>query len=381
MPRRPSGRCRASRVAPFSSRSSASSELRAAPVNIVSLGAICLPMIRILSHSPAGASRARGVHLACELQETILVAPDEEDLEQLQFEVAALRLALHGELHEVGGLVVKTIGHVEVGFGQRVARLQCWPDRRPRACLRPSRACVPVPSHARPAPRQRRQRRCAAGGHRRRVFLRRRCRHRAARGAAGVRDAALRMSRPSASSRSASAAPRSRRRRWNSTTPANAATSASSSHQYSIARSSSVGPLVRRVAVWPASRVLLPAPRGLALARPQVRLRASNRWPRARRQLVWFPRRRHPLRGYRCRTALQRRKLGVAHLQQAACLGQLCLELLDAGIDIRRGRWRWLEAAAGGTAVAVEGAACALLRRHESQAAGVGRGRGLVAVR
>ena len=63
---------------------------RIAPVNSGSSGAICLPMMRILSHSPGRRFRARGVHLACDLQETILVAPDEEDLEQLQIQIATV---------------------------------------------------------------------------------------------------------------------------------------------------------------------------------------------------------------------------------------------------------------------------------------------------
>ena len=68
------------------------------------------------------------MHLAGNLEEPVAVAPDEEDLEQLEPQVAPLGLALDRELDQIGGLVVQAIGHVEVGFGQRVARLDA--DRR-----------------------------------------------------------------------------------------------------------------------------------------------------------------------------------------------------------------------------------------------------------
>ena len=66
---------------------------------------------------------ARRIHLARHLEEAVAIAPDEEDLGQLQLEVAALRLALRCHLHQVGGLVVQAVGHVEVRLGQRVTRL------------------------------------------------------------------------------------------------------------------------------------------------------------------------------------------------------------------------------------------------------------------
>ena len=66
---------------------------------------------------------AHARQFARRLQELLLVAPHEEHLEQLQLQLATLRLALDRRLHKVGGLVIETIGHVEVGLGERVALL------------------------------------------------------------------------------------------------------------------------------------------------------------------------------------------------------------------------------------------------------------------
>ena len=62
--------------------------------------------------------------LASELQELILVAPDEIDLEQLELQVAALRLAGNRDAHQIGRLIVQAISHVEIGLGQRIALVE-----------------------------------------------------------------------------------------------------------------------------------------------------------------------------------------------------------------------------------------------------------------
>jgi hypothetical protein len=66
----------------------------------------------------------RPVQLARRLQEFVAIAPDEEHLGQLQLEVAALRLARCGEPHQVRRLVVESVGHVEIGLGQRIALVE-----------------------------------------------------------------------------------------------------------------------------------------------------------------------------------------------------------------------------------------------------------------
>ena len=85
-------------------------------------------MMRIFSHSPGAASRAALRQLARGLQELLLVAPDEEHLEELELQIAARRLAADGNADEVSGLVVQTIGHVKVGLGERIALVEV--DRR-----------------------------------------------------------------------------------------------------------------------------------------------------------------------------------------------------------------------------------------------------------
>ena len=96
----------------------------ASPLNIASSGAICLPMMRTLSHSP-GAACARGaVQLARGVEEQVLVAPHEVDFQELELQVAAAGLAADRDLHQVGGLVVQAVSHVEVGFGQRVLLIE-----------------------------------------------------------------------------------------------------------------------------------------------------------------------------------------------------------------------------------------------------------------
>ena len=62
------------------------------------------------------------------VQELLFVAPYEEDFEELQFQVAAIGLAVDGDANEVGRLIVQAVGHVEIGFGQRIALIEI--DRR-----------------------------------------------------------------------------------------------------------------------------------------------------------------------------------------------------------------------------------------------------------
>ncbi len=67
---------------------------------------------------------ARRGELARGLQELLAVAPHEEHFEELEAKIATPRLALAGEADEIGGLVVETVGHVEVGFGERIALVE-----------------------------------------------------------------------------------------------------------------------------------------------------------------------------------------------------------------------------------------------------------------
>ena len=85
-------------------------------------------MMRIFSHSPGAASLAALRQLARGLQELLLVAPDEEHFEELQLQIAPPGLAADGDADQVRGLVVQAVGHVEVGFGERIALVEV--DRR-----------------------------------------------------------------------------------------------------------------------------------------------------------------------------------------------------------------------------------------------------------
>jgi hypothetical protein len=67
---------------------------------------------------------ARIAEVAGQAEEFLLVAPDEEHFEQLELEVTSAGLALNGDAHQVRRLVVQAIGHVEIGFGQRIALVQ-----------------------------------------------------------------------------------------------------------------------------------------------------------------------------------------------------------------------------------------------------------------
>ena len=58
------------------------------------------------------------------LQERVLVAPDEIDFKQLQAQIAPVRFALERNSHEVGCLIIQTVCHVKIGFGQRIALIE-----------------------------------------------------------------------------------------------------------------------------------------------------------------------------------------------------------------------------------------------------------------
>ena len=109
-----------------STRAPAPRPLPALAANSGSPGQICLPMMTILSHSPAGAWSRVCRELLRGLQEGVLVAPDEVDLEQLHAQIAPLGLALERDAHEIGGLIVQAVGHVEIGFGQRIALIEIY---------------------------------------------------------------------------------------------------------------------------------------------------------------------------------------------------------------------------------------------------------------
>ena len=80
--------------------------------------------MRIFSHSPGARFGAALGELARGLQELLLVAPDEEHFEKLQLQVAPVRLAADGDPDQVRGLIVQAVGHVEVGFGKRIALVE-----------------------------------------------------------------------------------------------------------------------------------------------------------------------------------------------------------------------------------------------------------------
>ncbi len=67
---------------------------------------------------------ARRLQRLGRLQKGILVPPDEIDFQQLEAQVAAVRLTLQGNAHEVGRLVVQTIGHVKIRLGQWIALIE-----------------------------------------------------------------------------------------------------------------------------------------------------------------------------------------------------------------------------------------------------------------
>ncbi len=71
--------------------------------------------IRVVGLPDLAAQTLRG------LQEGVLVAPHEEDFEQLELQVATIRRGLARLLHELGGLIVEAVGDVEIGFGDASA--------------------------------------------------------------------------------------------------------------------------------------------------------------------------------------------------------------------------------------------------------------------
>ncbi len=68
-----------------------------------------------------GRAVAGGIQRLRGLQEHVLVAPDEIDLQKLQAQVPTVGLALERDAHQIGGLIVQAIGHVEIGLGQGIA--------------------------------------------------------------------------------------------------------------------------------------------------------------------------------------------------------------------------------------------------------------------
>ncbi len=81
-------------------------------------------MMTILSHSPAGARSRVASSPFADLQEGILVAPDKIDFQQLQAQIAPVRFALQRDSHQVGGLVVQAVRHVEIGLGEGIALIE-----------------------------------------------------------------------------------------------------------------------------------------------------------------------------------------------------------------------------------------------------------------
>ena len=60
-------------------------------------------------------------------EEFLLLAPDEKDVQQLHAQIHPLGVALDRLLDQVCRLVVQAVGHVEIGFGQRIGLLQIDP--------------------------------------------------------------------------------------------------------------------------------------------------------------------------------------------------------------------------------------------------------------
>jgi hypothetical protein len=58
------------------------------------------------------------------LEKGVLIAPNEEHFEQLELQVAAIRRCVERFLDQLGGLIVETVGHVEVGFGNGIGLVE-----------------------------------------------------------------------------------------------------------------------------------------------------------------------------------------------------------------------------------------------------------------
>jgi hypothetical protein len=52
------------------------------------------------------------------------VAPHDEHIEELQFQVATVGFTADGNTNQIGSLVVQAVGHVEISFSQRIALIQ-----------------------------------------------------------------------------------------------------------------------------------------------------------------------------------------------------------------------------------------------------------------
>ena len=58
------------------------------------------------------------------MQKLIFVAPHKEHFEQLELQIAALRFTSNGDAYQVGRLIVESVGHVKIGFRQRIALIE-----------------------------------------------------------------------------------------------------------------------------------------------------------------------------------------------------------------------------------------------------------------
>ena len=58
------------------------------------------------------------------LQESVFVAPNEINFQQLQTQIAPIRFALERNAHQVGCLIVQTVRHMKVGLGQGIALIE-----------------------------------------------------------------------------------------------------------------------------------------------------------------------------------------------------------------------------------------------------------------
>ncbi len=95
-----------------------------ASANSRSSGQICLPMMTTLSQSGSALLADFVAQILGGAQERVLVAPDEEHLEQLELEVAPVRRRVERLLHELRGLIVQAVRHVEIGFGDRIGLVE-----------------------------------------------------------------------------------------------------------------------------------------------------------------------------------------------------------------------------------------------------------------
>ena len=71
-----------------------------------------------------GRTIARGLQSLGGLQERVLVAPHEIDFQQLEAQIAPIRLALERDAHQIGRLVVQAVRHVKIRLGQGIALIE-----------------------------------------------------------------------------------------------------------------------------------------------------------------------------------------------------------------------------------------------------------------